>query len=533
MKRLHADGLSVRGKWLSAAALAGLSLLGACGGEYGEFETEGGVAQSEETIVSGSDLFDRQEVVFLDLDGGFGDAQEGHCTATLIGSGAFVTAAHCINFQPRYTGSATITIHASATSSQTESVSSIYSFGNALGRQDIAIGFLNRLVPRGWDWGAPLHYREYPSSLWTKIGYGCIQRSGSVGAGVKRYREGSGTGTAYNCPGDSGGPLLAGSLFDQGGVAMVMSGIKDGKDVDAYADPVWLEGMQREFSNPARGRGYESGVDRPGFDIRTISGLDAAPCRNECIANASCQAFTVTFQNGGSTCFLKSAAASADPLPRDIVSGVKEGYGTFDLPGGDLFVRSEPSVEACEAYCARNSNCRAFSYTSAGDCWVKDRANALRASTTVQSGAARSFEANVDRPGMDLRNFASTSATACSQSCVADKNCDAFSYTGGRCWLKQGIPPAVALNGVTSGLRRGIEFNSSRDGVVFRSFDLGNEPLRRCQTDCAADSSCLAWSAAVPAGKTNGQRLCKLMNTVGNRVRTNGSISGRKGLDFF
>lgn len=518
---------------LCAAPLAACSAEGLDGGDES-------VGSDEQAVVGGTDTWDRPEVVELELLGGFAGIEGGRCSATMISSTTFVTAAHCINYLPSAITPARVhlTRGPNAGDEIIQDVRGLYSLGNkGPDSRDLAVGFLRVPMPRGWDWSAPIHYREFPSALWTKMGYGCTSRSGQPGAGVRRFRESSGTSSKFNCPGDSGGPLFAGGLYAQGGVAMVNSGYNSsGNDVDAWVDPVWVEGMQREFSAPERGRGYELGVDRPGFDYRTIQNIDGGPCRNECLADPRCQAFTITFNGrGGSTCFLKSVAASADPVPADILSGVSEGYGTFDLPGGDLYVRTEPNVESCEAYCARTSNCKAYSQTNAGQCWIKDRANPIVASTTVQSGKRRNLEIGVDRPGMDYRSFPASNAGSCQSACAADKLCDAFSYsyTDSKCWLKQGIPPAVGNATVTSGLRRGIEFSARRTGHVFREFDLGNEPMRRCQTECTADVSCVAWTAALPSGATNGKRPCQLMDTVGTRESAVGKISGRKGLDFF
>ena len=68
---------------------------------------------------------------------------------------------------------------------------------------------------------------------------------------------------------------------------------------------------------------------------------------------------------------------------------------------------------------------------------------------------------------------------------------------------------------------------------MYREFDLGNEPMRRCQTDCNADAACVAWTATLPSATTNGKRPCQLMDTVGTRQGADGKIAGRKGLDFF
>ena len=526
-----------RRSWLGPRAVAGVlfaaaGLLSACGDVAGA-GSEGELGTQAEAIVNGFATYERPEVALLDVSQQFAGEQGGFCTATMISPVAFVTAAHCVDYSPS-SSVGTLMIEKSPSSNRSQLVDHIYTYGSGSGQGDFAIGFLQSPMPASWNFSSGLHYGPYPSSFWTKIGYGCDQRSPNHGWGVKRAVEGTGTRSQVNCKGDSGGPLLAGGMFDFGGIVSVASGYDgNGNDVDALVDPVWIEGMNRRFSTPGRGPGFELGTDRPGWDYQAIENLDAGPCRDRCRANADCHAFTTTFDGGQPNCFLKTAAPSATATRREMVSGIPEGYGNFDLPGGDSVQSSLPSADECEAACARNDWCAAFSY-AAGTCWMKDRVPAMVANANVQSAARRRYEVGVDRPGSDLRSLAANTARDCSIACEKEKKCDAFSFTGGRCWLKQGFPSPTPNSAVTSALRGGIEFNSVRSGHVYRSFDLGNEPLRRCQTDCDNDQRCYAWNADLPSDrKIDGNRRCELMDSVGTRSQAAGKTSGRFHTDFF
>jgi hypothetical protein len=71
------------------------------------------------------------------------------------------------------------------------------------------------------------------------------------------------------------------------------------------------------------------------------------------------------------------------------------------------------------------------------------------------------FEQNVDRPGMNLRNFNLDRAEygLCQTACANDSRCQAWTYvrpgvqgTGARCWLKSGVPAPVVSSCCTSGV---------------------------------------------------------------------------------
>jgi hypothetical protein len=78
-----------------------------------------------------------------------------------------------------------------------------------------------------------------------------------------------------------------------------------------------------------------------------------------------------------------------------------------------------------------------------------------------RANVAVSREANVDRPGRDYLNYATTSdANACRSNCQSDVKCTAFTWVPpgvqgpqARCWLKNAVPGAVSRTGMVSGVK--------------------------------------------------------------------------------
>lgn len=87
--------------------------------------------------------------------------------------------------------------------------------------------------------------------------------------------------------------------------------------------------------------------------------------------------------------------------------------------------------------------------------------------------SAATWEENIDRPGMDYRNFdlASPDARLCQRECAAMRDCVAWTYVRpgvqgprARCWLKSGAPAQVRNTNTISGIMRSA---SSFQAVFF------------------------------------------------------------------
>ena len=123
-------------------------------------------------------------------------------------------------------------------------------------------------------------------------------------------------------------------------------------------------------------RGLEQGIDRPGNDYLTATTSTASACASRCASEDRCVAFT--WVDASDTCWLKSAVPAAQG-GSGMVSGVRRGWEmNVDRPGQDFstFLVSGPRPELCQAACARDSRCKAWTLVTtpvAGEnrCWLK------------------------------------------------------------------------------------------------------------------------------------------------------------------
>lgn len=145
----------------------------------------------------------------------------------------------------------------------------------------------------------------------------------------------------------------------------------------------------------------EQGTDRRGRDYTDFRAAELRECQSACLNDRRCQAYS--FQRRESRCWLKDAAPSAT-ASRDHVSGVKESTGGgnggqngsfevregFDQLGGDFARVAAADAGLCQARCAANPRCRAFTYDRRdGLCYLKDRGNVMRPASNKVTGARR------------------------------------------------------------------------------------------------------------------------------------------------
>src|SRR5262249_17949249 len=116
-------------------------------------------------------------------------------------------------------------------------------------------------------------------------------------------------------------------------------------------------------------------------------------------------------------------------------------------------------------------------------------------------------------------------------ACTQDERCRAFSYTAGRCWLKNGVASPALSPSVTSAVRRGFEINSDRPGLDLRSFTISYRSPEKCQTECAKDSSCQSWTFQPSIANTDA--VCRLKTGIPAQVSHEGMVSGVKGVEYF
>jgi hypothetical protein len=125
-------------------------------------------------------------------------------------------------------------------------------------------------------------------------------------------------------------------------------------------------------------------------------------------------------------------------------------------------------------------------------------------------GDTVTMEGNTDRMGGDYRRIdASPSVESCHSACVADKDCDAYTYvkSAHHCWLKRGTPPATPNNDTVSGVKKrpvgggscatvdGVtcEPNTDRMGGDYRRIEAAPS-VQFCQNQCAAEAKCASYT---------------------------------------
>ncbi len=179
----------------------------------------------------------------------------------------------------------------------------------------------------------------------------------------------------------------------------------------------------------------------------------------------------------------------------------------------------------------------------------------LLISASVQADMV-TMEANTDRMGADYRRIdGSPSVEACHSACLAEKECDAFTYvkSAHHCWLKRGVPGPTPNNDTISGVKKravgggscatvdGVtcEPNTDRMGADYRRID--NAPsVQFCQNQCATESKCAAYTyvksafhcclkTGIPNGTSNGDAVSgvKLRGSAPATVPANESGNSR------
>jgi hypothetical protein len=189
------------------------------------------------------------------------------CSATMISTRTFVTAANCINFQPQVTGG-TLTVHTVGTFSVERTLSQ----GGGGVSDDFAYGRIIGSVPFS---GAVLASTEPGAGWLTAVGFGCTTANCGAAGGknfVQYWYNGS-TPSSINETGDQGGAVFAGQLADNGPLVRIASGaayfgVSGGVAWEDYGASVphfrpWIQAMDTAFNND--GISYRAQVQANGW----------------------------------------------------------------------------------------------------------------------------------------------------------------------------------------------------------------------------------------------------------------------------
>ena len=439
------------------------------------------LATDEQELVGGTATSARPEV------GTFFDGVSKGCTATLISPTAVILAAHCLDaayvdttVSPgaafSFTDRNGIPRSVPADRVHTFSTKRFEMLPTGGFTTDISIIHLASAVPTAQAVPAAIATQEAPNGQQvTLFGFGCTDRtppSGSGGGGGFKqfFTYIYGTGSTALCWGDSGGPAIIGSVNGGGAVWGIHSDFNLGWDVGGLFPDSWTDMFasaafyKKQIEDLLRAWDGvdELGVDRPGLDYAQDLTASVAACRALCEGDGVCRAFTFVPEAGGGRCWRKSGVP--EPVPTATVG--------------------------------------------------------------VVSGLPRRLEIGMNRWGGDYAGVAVPDAEACSGACGRDHACQAFTFTGGTCWLKNSVPASAPCASCTSGVpRRGLEIGWNRAG-----FDLATvttATARLCADQCARHDRCEAYTFTGAASNN-----CWLKDGVPGATVGTGMTSGvRRGLE--
>ncbi|WP_420391725.1 PAN domain-containing protein [Acuticoccus sp.] len=170
---------------------------------------------------------------------------------------------------------------------------------------------------------------------------------------------------------------------------------------------------------------------------------------------------------------------------------------------------------------------------------------ALISVASLAHAQVMTMEQDTDRYGSDYRIFAldRSDPTLCRQACADDARCGAYTYGApprwgptAKCWLKQGRPARQAgSEALTSGIKVTIpnpipwqvtaEWSTNRPGRDYRNVAVSHGNARACQTLCAGEGACVAYTY-VPPGVQGREARCWLKSSAPAKRSEAGRVSG-------
>ena len=187
------------------------------------------------TIVGGTATSAPEAIGYLTTSAGL------LCTATLISPNHILTASHCNSYRAHDVNigefTAQVRVPGGGLANITRKVKLWIGQGAAVGEDDWGIGVLESPIDNITPARISARQPSYGETV-TAFGYGCTNRNPKGGTWEKRYRQFTfGTVPKLLCPGDSGGPLMIGTVTNAVEIVGVNSGF-NGSGVDIWASAV-------------------------------------------------------------------------------------------------------------------------------------------------------------------------------------------------------------------------------------------------------------------------------------------------------
>ena len=149
--------------------------------------------------------------------------------------------------------------------------------------------------------------------------------------------------------------------------------------------------------------------------------------------------------------------------------------------------------------------------------------------------ADQTFMGATDLPGQDIATIpidppSIAAASICRGFCVKNSACNSWTLVASgvqgpkaMCWLKQGVPNAVANRNCESGVvGRREEPGIDRPGLDYKR-NIITGPPRECRETCEGDANCAAWTYTGTPGKAP---LCFLKSSIPDAVSNGCCTSG-------